>query len=101
MARWRDEWRRIDAITAAVHRNSGGPDLARLNDQQRVIYAEWRRLYQTWRQQFTQPDALYAAMLEGGWTRPTLPLAIRTALYGEPISVTTENARDVYVGMIT
>jgi hypothetical protein len=99
MARWRDEWRRIDAIAAVVHRSCGGPDLARLNNEQRIMYAEWTTLHQKWRQQFSGPDEFYATLIDGGWAGPTLPELIRTALYGEPVHITADNARDVYVRM--
>lgn len=80
----RDVIRRL-AIAESVIRpaNSMGARLKRLTAEQRAAYDQWQELRARWTAMFDEPDALYAAILNGN-NGPQCPTSIRNILFDPP-----------------
>ncbi len=78
------EKRRTAALAEHIRRKISGPDLSRLDDEQREWYTEWQRKKSEYVAMLKGPGAYYAAILQPDYVDP-LPLRadISNALNGE------------------
>ncbi|GLS33754.1 hypothetical protein SAMN04488498_11978 [Mesorhizobium albiziae] len=85
----RDVIRRLAVAEATINpANSMGARLKRLTQDQRATYDQWRELRAKWTALFDEPDALYAAIINGN-SGPQLPESFRDILFDPPPQIST------------